>query len=342
MALKTTKKSGFIAWCSVTALLILANVFKINLASLLILFFGLATSWIVLHSFKLRLKIQNTPTSKIKTAESKSELVEIKAIAWPLIDIKSIFGEQVVYYHLILQQKIDSEKWIDIAEYDSRKSFNLNDGQEDMNKPAFLALDDSGVALIMLNAINSTLSQEFLKYTKIELDENKTEILKNASILLPEIRSINFFSSDKYRFTEQKILIGSPLYILSKFNPNINYPNIKSFGNPRAAVDVLKSGNIQHMINSVTLNSSDLQKRILDSCKSCFTDKYSDVEIDGVVEAFDVSKHISGKPFDVMVAPLTEYEVLNNKSKWVRSIVLSAVVSVITFSLFVWMLLKKL
>lgn len=169
---------------------------------------------------KMRAKVEDTPTSKLRSAAQG--LVEAEGNAWPqsLELVTNLKSELSVYRHRSLQKKIKQgkgHKWQTIHE-------NF------FNRPFYL-FDDSGVALVFPDSATLDCKEVTCSWMMLP-----SQVRENyfAGSPTPDFFSslptsmIGSIFSQNYRVVEKSIIVGSPIYIQGEFKTTTQTHPIKA------------------------------------------------------------------------------------------------------------------
>lgn len=188
---------------------------------LILFIIGIAIIFDGVNKYLTMRKVQNTPTSKIRSVAMG--LAEVTGKSTSDVGAISPFSnEKCVYYEIKVEALIeddDSSKWITLLKKDLDNVFKLDDETGIINvnpKGAEIHLDISKKA-------EGNIKKKLLVLGKVN-----NEILEFMEKLTPNERSaINRYSNHKIKVTERKIVEGEKIYVLGTVEPSTEKGDIR-------------------------------------------------------------------------------------------------------------------
>lgn len=229
--------------------------------------------WGVMHFSEVR-KIQDL--AKVDIGSAPQGLVEIEGFVWPAAhSMKSIFGKDVVFYNLQVQERTASqnykESWKTVYEFDFEKPFYV--------------IDSSGVCVVHPRKQNMKLLEYNCSLSKKASD---IEAVKTA---LKVIGPLSKIFIRKYRVVEKRLLAGSPVYVCGEMQP-LTPTKYKVRGDFRKFLADAKS--VRKSLYSTLKFDFDRNGIVTDSDMQTGFSDAADIELrEGKTEVVDVAGVIS-------------------------------------------------
>jgi|GEM_PF-4635910 len=159
--------------------------------------FGAGLIYTSIKNFRKGRKIQDT--ARIEIGSAPQGLVEVEGYAWPAINtMAAVCGRSVVYYHYKVQQYVKRGK---NSHWETKHEFNFNN--------PFYVIDSSGVCLVHPDK----KCMEVREYTT-RLSGYGEHVEALTQLARPAVGGfLGSLFSRSYRLLENKILVGSPVYV---------------------------------------------------------------------------------------------------------------------------------
>lgn len=200
---------------------------------------------------KITREIADTPRSK--TASAPQGLVELEGFAWPAGEVaRCVSGEEVVYYRLEIQRaesrgsgKNRRTEWVSVFTHAPCAPFYV--------------VDATGLALITpVTCEVDTHGKKTRSWGSLRANERKGVLAICAGKSIPGFPPADgFFGlfSSSYRIVENKIGIGSPLYVKGDFRtptgglPKVKAPGLSEFASRVFNAQARSLKNLRHFLD---------------------------------------------------------------------------------------------
>lgn len=163
--------------------------------------------WLIfsgIRRFRRKRDIEDTPTSKIRSAPQGS--IEVQGYAWPIENSgrNNLNGEKCVFRHLEVMKKVGSgkkQRWIKV--------------HEDRYDLPFLVFDQTGTLLVDQKRAEYELRQKVFRWNDLK---SQTKQALSTEISVSGFPPSGGLFGSPFKFQEKYILAGSPVYLRGSFS----------------------------------------------------------------------------------------------------------------------------
>lgn len=172
-----------------------------------LIFFGVLGVFSGLRAFSIKRRVEDTACSRISSAPQG--LAEIQGQAWPTINLKSIDGRPLCYWHIQVQKykkRGKNSSWVTVHTRQTLEPVILTDG----TGACLVAPDKADIHTCATTYYLNKLSREQREYLASALPEAAAYFDLSESFLVS-------LMGTTVRVIEKKILAGGPMYVRGEF-----------------------------------------------------------------------------------------------------------------------------